>query len=98
MLIASYQVLLGHVLTSNLFNIPQGASLSQQEPVPGASSPSAHTTPQPKWWHHSPDPMGILPFGEATSKATPEGFPSSKWQEIIPLHKVLMRSHQEAFD
>ena len=28
-LIASYQVLLGHVLTSHLFNIPQGASPSQ---------------------------------------------------------------------
>ena len=31
------------------------------------------------------------------SKATPEGPPSSKWQEIPPLHKVLMQSHQEVF-
>ena len=31
------------------------------------------------------------------SKATPEEPPSSKQQEITPLHKVLMRSHQEVF-
>ena len=41
--------------------------------------------------------MGVLPFGEATSKATPKWPPSSKQQELIPLYKVLMRSHQETF-
>ena len=39
MLIASYQVVLGHVLMSNLLNIPQGASPSQQRSIPGVSSP-----------------------------------------------------------
>ena len=41
--------------------------------------------------------MDVLPLSEATSKATPKGPPSSKQQEVAPLHKVLMRSHQEAF-
>ena len=41
MLLASYQVLMGHTLTSHLFNIPQGVSPSQQGPTPWASSPSA---------------------------------------------------------
>ena len=79
MLLASYQVLLGHTPMSHLFSIPQVASPSQQGSAPGASSPSAHTaprpSPRPKWQHHSPDPMDILPLGEATSKATLEGPP-----------------------
>ena len=41
--------------------------------------------------------MDIPPLSEAMPKATPKGPPSLKWQEIMPLHKVLMRSHQEAF-
>ena len=41
--------------------------------------------------------MDILPLSEAMSKETPKGPPSSKQWEIVPLHKVLMRSHQEAF-
>ena len=47
MLLASYQVLLGHTLMSHPFSIPQGASPSQQGSAPGASSPSAHTVPRP---------------------------------------------------
>ena len=101
MLLASYQLLLRHTLMSHLFSIPQGASPSQQGSTPGASSPSAHTvprpSPRPKWWHHSPYPTDILSLGKAMSKAIPGGPPSLKWQEIMPLHKVLMRSHQEAF-
>ena len=79
MLLASYQVLLEHTLTFHLFSIPQGASPSQQGLTPGASSPSAHTmprpSPRPKWWHHSPDMMDILPLSKAMSKATPKGPP-----------------------
>ena len=98
MLLASYQVLLGHTPTSHLFNIPQGVSPSQQGPAPRASSSSVPgPSPRPKQWHHPPDPMDILPLGEATSKATPKGHPSSKQWEIMSLHKVLMRSHQEVF-
>ena len=70
---------------SHLFNIPQEASPSQQGSIPGASSPSAPTapgpSPRPKWQHCSPDPMGISPLSEATSKATPKGPPSLKLQE-----------------
>ena len=53
MLIASYQVLLGHVPMPHLFNISQGASPSQQGSIPGAPSPPASTvpgpSPRPKW-------------------------------------------------
>ena len=98
MLLASYQVLLGHTLMSHLFNIPQGASPSQQGPAPGASSPPVPgSSPRPKWWHHSPDPIDILPLGEAMSKGILKGPPSSKHWEIMPLHKMLTRSHHEAF-
>ena len=41
-LVASYQVLLGHTPMYHLFNIPQGASPFQQGPAPRASSSSAH--------------------------------------------------------
>ena len=88
---------------SHLFSISQAASPSHQGSAPGASSPSAHTaprpSPRPKRQHHSPDPMGISPLSnsEVTSKATPERPPSLKWWEIMPLHEVLTRSHQEAF-
>ena len=41
--------------------------------------------------------MDVSPHCRVTSKATPEGPPSSKWQEVMPLHKALTRSHQEAF-
>ena len=101
MLLASYQVLLGHTPMSYLFSIPQGASPSQQGLAPRPSSLSAHTTPRPsprpKQWHHSPDLMDISALSKAISKATPKGPPSLKWWKITPLHKVLMRSHQEAF-
>ena len=86
---------------SHLFNIFQGASPSQQGSVPGASSPLAPTTPRPpprpKQQHHSPDPIGVLPLSEATSKASPKGPPSSKWWEVMPVYKASMRSFQEAF-
>ena len=71
MLAASYHILQGHTPMSHLFNISQGPSPSEQGSVPGASSPSAPTapgpSPRPKWQHHSPDPMGVLPLSEATS-------------------------------
>ena len=38
-----------------------------------------------------------MPLGETTSKATVEGPPSSKWQEVPPWYKVLKQSHSEAF-
>ena len=47
MLIAYYQVLLGHALMPHLFNISEGASPSQQGSIPGVSSPPASTAPRP---------------------------------------------------
>ena len=41
--------------------------------------------------------MDASPLGGTTSKATPEGPPTLKQQEIMPLHKMLVRSHQEVF-
>ena len=38
-----------------------------------------------------------MPLGGTTSKATSEGPPSSKWQEVPPWNKVLKQSHSEAF-
>ena len=38
-----------------------------------------------------------MPPSRTTSKATPEGPPSSKWHKIPPLHKVLIQSCLEAF-
>ena len=76
-LVASYHMLLGHVLMSHLFSISQGASPSQQGSVPRASSPPAPTVPEPsprpKQWPHSPDPMDDSPVSKAMSKAALEG-------------------------
>ena len=75
---------------SHPFNLSQGASSTEQVSAPVAPSPPAHGhSPRPKWQHPSPDLVDILPPSGTTSKATPEGPPSSKWQEIPPLHKVL---------
>ena len=79
MLVSSYQVLLGHALMSHPFSISQGASPSQQGSAPGTPSPPVpECLPRPKWQPHSPDQLDVLPPGGTTSKATPEGPPSSK--------------------
>ena len=41
--------------------------------------------------------MDTSPLGEATSQAPPVGPSTLKGQEITPLHKVLTKSHLEAF-
>ena len=102
MLLASYQVLLGHTPTSYLFSIlprsiPPPNKGSSPELFPPLPIPCLGLHPGPSDGNHSQDLTDILAFGKATSKATPEGPPSLKWQEITPLHKVLMRSFPEAF-
>ena len=98
MLVASYHVLMGQAPMSHPFMLSQGASSTKQVSAPVApSSLVPEHSPQPKWQHPSPDLVDIMPFGRTTSKATPEGPPSSKWQEMPPLHKVLTQSHSEAF-
>ena len=85
---------------SHLFSIPQGAP-----PIPPGSAPRTSSPPMPK---HSPRPKSgaslSRPNGCLTSQwdhlsqETPKG-PSTlkQWQEIMPLHKALTRSCQEAF-
>ena len=91
MLVASYHILMGQAPTSHPFNLSQGASSTEQLSAPVAPSPPASGhSPRPKWQHPSPDPVDVSPPGRTISKATLEGSPSSKWQEIPPLHMVLM--------
>ena len=98
MLVASYHVLMGQAPTSHPFTLSQGAFPTEQPSAPAApSSPVPEHSPGPKQQHPSPDPVDNMPLGRTTSKATPEGPPSSKWQEIPPLHKVLTWSCWEAF-
>ena len=98
MLGASYHLLMGQAPTSHPFTLSQGASLIEQPSAPAApSSPVPEHSPRPKWQHPSPDPVHDTPLGGTTSKATSEGPPSSKQQEIPPLYKVLTQSHSEAF-
>ena len=97
-LVASYHILLGHVPTSHPFSLSQEAPPSEQVSAPRAPSPPApECSARPKWWHTSPDPADVLPPSGTMSKGTPEGPPHSKQQEVMPLHKALTRSCQEAF-
>ena len=96
--VASYHILMGQAPMSHPFTLSQGASSTEQVSAPAAPSPPVpkHSL-RPKWHHPSPDLVDITPFGRTTSKATPEGPPSSKWQEMLPLHKVLTWSCLEEF-
>ena len=91
-LVASYHILLGHVVRSHPFSLSQGVSAAM-----APSPPAPEHSPRPKWQHPSPDPVDVLPPGGTTSKATLEGPPSSKQWEAMPLHKALTQSCQEAF-
>ena len=83
---------------SNPFGLSQEASPSEQVSAPrGPSCPVPEHSPRPKWQHPSPDPVDVLPPSGTMSKRTPKGPPHSKWWEVVPLHKLLTRSHQEAF-
>ena len=97
-LVASYHLLMGQAPMSHPFTLSQGASPIEQPSAPVApSSPAPEHSPRPKQQHPSPDPVDDMPLGGTTSKATLEGPPSSKQQEIPPLYKVLTWSHSEAF-
>ena len=80
------------------FSFSQGVSSSEQVSAPMALSPPVpEHSPRPKQQHPSPDLVDVLPPGGTMSKATQEGPPSSKQQEIMPLHKALTQSCLEAF-
>ena len=98
MLVASYHILMGQALLSHPFTLSQGASPVQQPSTPAAPpAPVPEQSPRPKRWHPSPDHVDSMPLGGTTSKATSEGSPSSKWQEIPPWYKILKQSHSEVF-
>ena len=97
-LVASYNLLLGQALMSQPFSLSQGASSSEQvSALMAPSHPASECSTRPKWQHPSPDQVDVSPPGGTTSKATPEGPSSSKWQEKMPLHKALTWSHLEVF-
>ena len=97
-LVASYHLLLGQTLMSHPFSLSQGASSSEQVSAPVAPFPLVpEHSPRPKWWHPSPGLVDVSPPGRTTSRATLEGPPISKQQEIMPLHKLLKWTHLEAF-
>ena len=86
-MVAFYHVLLGHAPMSQPFSLSQGASPSEQVSTPGAPSPpEPECSLRPKWQHQSPDLMDVLPPSGTMPKATPEGPPSLKQQEVMPLH------------
>ena len=97
-LVASYHILMGQAPMSHPFSLSQGASSAKQ---PSASTappvPAPEHSPRSKRWLPSPDPVDGMPLGRTTSKATMEGSPSSKWQEVWPWYKALKQSCSEAF-
>ena len=97
-LVASYHLLMGQIPMSHPFTLPQGASPIEQLSAPAApSSLAPEHSPRPKQQHPSQGPVDDMPLGGTTSKTTLEGPPSSKWQQIPPLYKVLTQSCSEAF-
>ena len=96
-LLASYHVLMGQALTSHPFNLPQGASSSEQVSAPMAPSPPVpEHSPKPKSASLS-RPSRCLTSQQDHVQGNPRRLPSSKWQEIMPLHKALTQSQLEAF-
>ena len=75
-------------------SLPLWASTSHLDSFP----PAPEHSPWPKQWHPSPDPVDVSPLSRTTSKATPEGPPSSKWQDMTSLKKALTPSLLEAFN
>ena len=97
-LVASYHIVMGQALTSHPFSLSQGASPAKQPSASAAPpAPVPEHSPRPKRQLPSPDPMDSIPLGGTMSKATVEGPPSSKWQEVLPWYKVLKQSCSEAF-
>ena len=83
---------------SHPFTLSQGTSPVEQQSAPAAPpAPVSKQSSRPKRQHPSPDPVDSMPLGGTTSKATLEGPPSSKLQEVPPWNKVLKQSCSEAF-
>ena len=97
-LVASYHILLGQAPTSHPFTLSQRTSPVGEQSAPAAPPPPVpKQSPRTKRWHSSPDPADNMPLGGTTSKATSEGPPSPKQQEVPPWNKALKQSCSEAF-
>ena len=98
MLVASYHILMGQAPMSHPFTLSQGASLAEQASTTAALPVLVpEQSLRPKRWHPSPDPVDSMPLGGSMCKATSEGPPSCKWQEVSPWNKELKQGCSEAF-
>ena len=89
---------MGEAPTSHPFSLSQGASPAKQPSASAAPpAPVPEHSPRPKRRLPSPDPVDSMPLGRTMSKATTEGPPSSKQQEVPPWYKALKQSCSEAF-
>ena len=89
---------MGQAPTSHPFSLSQGASPAKQPSAsPAPPAPVPVHSPRPKTQLPSPDPVDGMPLGRTMSKATAEGSPSSKWQEVPPWYNVLKQSISETF-
>ena len=94
----SYHILLGQTPPSPPFILLQRTSPVEEQPAPAASPASVPKwSPQPKRWCPCPEPVVNMPLGGTTSKVTPVGPHSSKWQETLPWNRALKPSHPKAF-
>ena len=100
-MVTPFHLLLGNAHMSTLLSIPPGVSPPEQGPAPQTPPFTVPAVTRPSPWsrqqHNLPDQVEPLSPSGATSKVTPEEPPCSKWKEIVPFHKALSRSHQEAF-
>ena len=94
----SYHILLGQTSPSPPFILSQRTSLVEEQLAPATPPTSLpESSPWPKRWHPSPEPVVSMPLGGTTSKVTPVGPPSSKWWETLPWNRALKPSHTKAY-
>ena len=97
-MVTSYHILLGQTPPSPPFILLQRTSSVEEQPAPAAPPASVPKwSPQPKRWHPSPEPVESMPLDRTTSKVTPVGPPSSKWQQTLPWNRALKPSCVKAF-
>ena len=97
-LVASYHILMGQAPMFHPFTLSQGAFPVEQLSAPAAPPMAVpEQSPRPERQHPSPDPVNSKPLGGTTPKATSEGPPRSKQQEVPPWNKVLKQNHSEVF-
>ena len=94
-LATSYHILLGQTPLSPPLALPQRTSPVGELTSAAPLTPVPEQSPRPKRWHPSPDPVESTPLDGTTPKATVEGPPSCKRQEVPPWFRALKPSHAE---